>query len=575
MESSAFSRMEIHGPSKLATRSHVGGPSEAPIVLNGQALDVSSVWRAARCQALVRIDPDPALRRQVDASCTFVADALRNEVPIYGLTTGFGGMANVVVPASEAATLQLSLLRALKVGVGARLSRFDVRAAMLCRANSHLHGGSGIRFELVDRFVRFLNEDVTPHVHEHGSIGASGDLVPLSYIGGCIAGLDGYWVDYKDDVIEARAALLRLGLRPTPLRPKEGLALVNGTSVMTGVAAMCAHDASACLAVAVGAHALLLQALAGTNQSFHPFIHAHKPHRGQRAVATEMLRLLSGSSLSKDELNGSHPTRADEPIQDRYSLRCLPQYLGPIVDGIVTIRSQIDVELNSLTDNPIVDVERSAAYHGGNFLGQYVAVGMDQLRYYLGLVAKHLDAQIALAVTPEFSGGLPASLVGNSAARTNLGLKGLQICGNSIMPLLTFLGAPIADRFPTHAEQYNQNINSQGMVSANQARRSVELMQSYLAIALMFGVQAVDLRCHMRAGHYDATQLLSEPTARLYSAVRSVIGVPPSASRPYVFDDGDQPLDQHISELQADIASHGCIVQALGRLQDALSMRLA
>lgn len=539
-----------------------------PLLLDGHSLDSQGVWRVATRRAAVQIHSDSRVRQRVQASCDFIERAIEREEPIYGVTTGFGGMANVVVPSHEAAALQTSLLRALRTGVGAQLPKADVRAAMLCRANSHLHGGSAIRLELIERFISFLNHDITPHVPEHGSIGASGDLVPLSYIAGCIAGLDGYSVDCGGEVVEARDALARLGLRPIALRPKEGLALVNGTSVMTGIAARCVHDMRACMALALGAHALLLQALAGTNQSFHPFIHAHKPHKGQRLVATRMLQLLAGSGLSKDELNGSHPVRPGEPIQDRYSLRCLAQFLGPIAEGLATIGAQIDVELNSLTDNPIIDVDAGAAYHGGNFLGQYVAVGMDQLRSYLGLLAKHLDVQIALVVAPEFNGGLPASLVGNPSRRTNLGLKGLQISGNSIMPLLTFLGAPIADRFPTHAEQFNQNINSQGMASAVQARKSLDLMQSYLAIALMFGVQGADLRCHKQLGHYDASAALSGASARLYSAVREVVGVPPSSSRPYVFDDDDHALDRHIAALKADIAEHGVVVESLGKLPE-------
>lgn len=549
--------------------------STEAVVLRGDGLNIESVISVARHGFPARIDADPAVKQRVDRSCAFIDDALVNGDAIYGVTTGFGGMANVSVPTDAASDLQLSLLRALKVGIGNRISREDVRAAMLCRANSHLHGGSGIRFELIERFVSMLNANITPHVAEHGSIGASGDLVPLSYIGGCVAGLDGYWVDVADKStpVPAREALKRIGLEPISLRPKEGLALVNGTSVMTGVATTCAYDAGNCVAVALGVHALMFQALVGTNQSFHPFIHAHKPHKGQVAVAKHMLALLDGSKMSRNELDGQHPTRPGELIQDRYSLRCLAQFLGPIVDGLASICGQIDVELNSLTDNPIIDTQRRTSYHGGNFLGQYVAIAMDQLRYYMGLVAKHVDTQIALVVTPEFSGGLPPSLIGNPNKSTNLGLKGLQIAGNSIVPVLQHLGAPIADRFPTHAEQFNQNINSQGMASAVHARKSIDLLQQYLAVALLFGVQAVDLRSYARTGRYAATELLSGPTASLYSAVRAVVGVAPSATRPYVLDDGDHALDRHIAEIHADIARGGRIIEALGALPRMLRSR--
>jgi len=279
-----------------------------------------------------------------------------------------------------------------------------------------------------------------------------------------------------------------------------------------------------------------------------------------------MLELLAGSRLIRDELDGSHDYRHEHPIQDRYSLRCLAQYMGPIVDGIEEIAKQVEVEINSVTDNPLIDVENQASYHGGNFLGQYIGVGMDQLRYYIGLLAKHLDVQIAYLVAPEFNNGLSPSLVGNQERRVNMGLKGLQITGNSIMPLLTFYGNSIADRYPTHAEQYNQNINSQGFASANLARTSVEVFQQYMAVALMFGVQSVDLRTYAVVGHYDARATLSPATKDLYMAVRNVVGRPPSEERPYVWDDNEQALDLHISKIAADIAAGGEIVTAVSRV---------
>jgi phenylalanine ammonia-lyase len=320
----------------------------------------------------------------------------------------------------------------------------------------------------------------------------------------------------------------------------------------------------------MGVHALAIQGLYGTNQSFHPFIHKLKPHSGQLWAANQMLNLLAGSRLIREELDGSHHYRDQHLIQDRYSLRCLAQYMGPIVDGIDTITKQIEVEMNSATDNPLIDVENQASYHGGNFLGQYVSVAMDQLRYYIGLLAKHLDVQIASLVAPEFNNGLPPSLVGNPQRSVNMGLKGLQIAGNSIMPLLTFYGNSIADRFPTHAEQFNQNINSQGFASANLARSSVEIFQQYMAIALMFGVQAVDLRTYAVADHYDARATLSPATRDLYIAVRDVVGVSPFADRPYIWNDHEQALDLHIARIAADIASGGQIVAAVNNILSSL-----
>ncbi|MEG4595031.1 aromatic amino acid ammonia-lyase [Microcoleus sp. F8_C2] len=545
--------------------------SDRPLVVGNRPLTINEVVSVARHGVQVHITDAPDILGGVQASYDYIQNAVESGQPIYGVTSGFGGMANVMISPECAGLLQNNLIWFLKSGAGKRLPLADIRAAMILRLNSHLQGASGIRLELIERMAKFLNAGVTPHVYEFGSIGASGDLVPLSYITGALIGLDAsYTVDFNGKELDALTALEFLGLERLQLLPKEGLAMVNGTSVMTGIAANCVYDTKILLALSMGVHALAIQGLNGTNQSFHPFIHKLKPHPGQLWAADRILDLLLGSRLIREELDGSHHERGSQPIQDRYSVRCLPQYMGPIVDGIAEIQKQIEVEINSATDNPLIDVENQASYHGGNFLGQYVGVGMDRLRYYIGLLAKHLDVQIASLVAPEFNNGLPPSLVGNPQRNVNMGLKGLQIAGNSIMPLLTFYGNSIADRFPTHAEQYNQNINSQGFASANLARTSVEIFQRYMAIALMFGVQAVDLRTYVIAEHYDARDTLSPATRELYMAVRNVVGHPPSAERPYIWNDHEQSLDLHIAQITADIASGGKIPAAVNQILSRL-----
>ncbi|WP_375514769.1 histidine ammonia-lyase [uncultured Nostoc sp.] len=545
--------------------------SDDVVIVGDRNLTVEEVTSVARYGTRVRLTDDLEKLANIQASCDFIGHAVESGEPIYGVTTGFSGMANVVISPESAALLQNNLMWYHKVGAGKKLSLADVRAAMLLRANSHISGASGIRLEIIKRMLIFLNAGVTPHVCEYGSIGARCELTPLAYITGALIGLNpSYIVDFNGVEINALTALKKLGLEPLQLLPKEGLAMMNGTSVMTGIAANCVYDTKNLLALAMGAHALAIQGLNGTNQSFHPFIHKLKPHSGQKWAANEMLNLLEGSGLVREELNGSHDYRGEDIIQDRYSLRCLPQYMGPIVDGLEQIQKQIEVEVNSVTDNPLIDIENQATYHGGNFLGQYIGVGMEQLRYYIGLLAKHLDVQIAYLVAPEFNNGLSPSLVGNKERSVNMGLKGLQITGNSIMPLLTFYGNSIADRFPTHAEQYNQNINSQGFASANLARQSVEIFQQYIAIALMFGVQAVDLRTYKTVGHYDARVTLSPATRDLYLAIRDVVAQVPSPDRPYIWNDHEQALDEHIAKIATDIANGGQIVQAVNDLLSTL-----
>ncbi len=551
------------------------------VVLGTRDLTIDDVARVAKKGHRVKISRDQRLHDRVRASQEYVMRLVNAGERIYGVTTGFGGMSNTPISSNNARNLQSTLLWFLKAGAGEPLPVADVRASMLLRANSLLCGVSGVRMELISRLEAFLNGGVAPRIRELGSIGASGDLVPLAAIAGSIVGLDdSFRVDVDGTEMGAVQALLLLGLEPDTLEPKEGLALVNGTSVMTGIAMNCVYDTRILLSLALGAHALMYQSMRGNAHVMHPFIHRHKPHPGQVWVARNMFKLLKGSRWTQGEVRGGFTRNDGDLAQDRYSLRCLPQYMGPLVDGLAVIARQVETEANSATDNPLFDGEAEAYFEGGNFLGQYIGIGMDQLRSYLGLMAKHLDAQIAMLVAPEFNNGLPASLVGNAANPVNMGLKGLQLTGNSIVPQLLHLGTPLADRYLTHAEQYNQNINSLGFGSANLARRSVSLSHQYMAVALMFGVQAADLRAYREEGHYDGRVGLSPATVPLYEAVYEVCRTGPGEQRAFVDNDPDQSLETYIANIAADIAADGrtaaAVQDTLQALKDpspALSLR--
>lgn len=541
------------------------------IIVRGDGLTIDDVVRVARRGVGVCLTEEEVILQRINKSHDFIMQAVESNQSIYGVTTVFGGMSNISVSREDAEALQSNIPWSHKSGAGKKLPIADVRASMLLRANSLMRGASGVRLEIIQRLVDFLNAGITPHMYELGSIGASGDLVPLSYILGAVIGLDpSFSVDIKGKEIDSISALKYLDLPRLHLYPKEGLSMINGTSVMSAIAANCTYDAQILLALAMGTHALFIQGLCASKQSFHPYINTLKPHPGQIWTSTQILGLLNGSRLVREELNGKHRQCASELEQDRYSLRCLPQYMGSIVDGLSIIRNQVEVEINSATDNPIIDADKKACYYCGNFLGQYIGVGMDQLRYYLGLLAKHLDVQIAMLVTPEFSNGLPPSLVGNFARKINLGLKGLQLTGNSIMPLISFLGASLVDRFPTHAEQFNQNINSQGFGSANLTRQSIETFHQYMAVSLMFGIQAVDLRTNLVSGHFDARVNLSPATSHLYESILKVIDRSPSARRPYIWNDDEQSFDEHIMKIAADIAADGVIPHSVKDILNSL-----
>lgn len=541
------------------------------LVITGEGLTIDAVVQVSKGGNGVRLTDEGAILERIERSRAFIAEAVQAGRPMYGVTTAFGGMANISIPAETAEALQNNLPWPHKTGAGNLLPEAHVRAAMLLRANSLMRGASGVRLEIIQRLVDLLNAGVTPCVHELGSIGASGDLVPLSYITGAMTGLDAaYQVTVRGKRTDCLSALASLGLPRLRLAPKEGLSLINGTSVMSAIAVHAIHEARLLFSLALGAHALFFQAMQASIHSFAPFIQAQKPHPGQIWAARQMKGLLEGSRLMRREVNGRNHHPSPELEQDRYSLRCLPQYLGPIVEGLGTIARQTTVEINSATDNPLIDAPNNAYYYCGNFLGQYIGMGMDQLRYLMGLVAKHLDVQIGMLVAPEFNNGLPPSLVGDETRIVNLGLKGLQLTANSIMPLICFFGNSLVDRFPTHAEQFNQNINSQGFGSANLARQSLDLLRRYMAIALMFGIQAVDLRTRLTAGHYDARTSLSPASTGLYESVLGVVNSHPSETRPYIRHDHEQCLDEHIARISDDIAAEGIITAAAASVLEDL-----
>ena len=554
------------------------------IIIDGQTLGLEAI-RAVALGEEVALTDSAAVRDRVRRSQAVVEDKLERGEQVYGVTTLFGAMADQYVTTEQLVDLQRLAIWQHKSTTGPRLPTPDVRAAMLLRANSLIKGASGIRLEVIERFVTFLNSGAHPHVYQRGSIGASGDLVPLSYIAGAVVGLDpAFLVDMGEETLDSHTALSRLGLEPVALRPKEGLALNNGTGASTGVAANALSRFLELTSVALEVHALYAQALGATDQSFASFIHEMKPHPGQVWTAEQMRRLLDGSRLIRSEKSGDRSHRGGGLIQDRYGIRCLPQYIGPIVDALAVATTQITTEANCANDNPLIDPDSGEILHTGNFLAQYTGVAMDSVRFQMGMLAKHLDSQIALLMTPEFSNGLSPSLVANTGggiepadasggaeSGLNVGFKSLGINGNQMMPLLSFYGQSVIDRYPTHAEQYNQNINSQSMNAANLARDALEVLEHYLAVALMIGIQAVELRAKLVADTYDAREVLSAGTVDLNTAARSAAAGPPAADRPLQWNDMDAFSQPMVEGLLRELPRNGSVMSSVRRTVSALS----
>ena len=504
-------------------------------------------------QHLPGFRPRPAQSWMAEA----VAEAIKNQETIYGLTTGFGGMSNQTIDPEHSIDLQKNLLQFLSAGAGNEIHSAHTMGAMLLRANVLCRGLSGVRMEVIDRLALFAKRNAIPVVREYGSIGASGDLIPLSVIARAITGTtDRAKVRLDGQVQSSGEVLQQLGLSPIELKPKEGLALVNGTSFSSAAAANATIFARNGLATSFFIQSILMRALQVNLAPFDPFVHENKPHPGQVWSAKILRELLAGTDAPGEETT--------KPVQDRYSLRCAPQYFGSIVENLSQIQQTVVIEMNSVSDNPLVDPETGTFYQSGNFLGQYLGAAMDQLRRCIGLLAKHIDVQIASLVSPEFNGGLSASLTGNASVGYNMGLKGLQICGNSIMPLLTYLGNPIVEHFPTHAEQYNQNINGLSWNASQLAWNSVTTFNQYLAIASIFAVQSVDLRSKHLLGHFDGRSLLSPHQIEFYDSICRVVGVQPTASQPFLLDDGDRWLEEDVEKLASDFANQGEVLNSVG-----------
>ena len=517
---------------------------------------VAAAARAPGTQVALPASARSAMTASVRARDALVASGR----PIYGVTTGFGDSAVNQVAPSRAAELQRALVRYHLVGSGPEASEDTVRATLLIRANCLARGYSGIRPEVVDLLLGLLAHDVVPIVPERGSVGASGDLVPLCYVADVLTG--GGEVQHRGVRLAAAEALDRCGLKPVQLQAKEALALINGTSFMSGFAVLASADAAELAVVAEACTALATEVLHGHRGAFAPFVHAQKPHPGQRASAARVAAMLAGSSLSLDaaQVHAANPAmgeqpyqRLAQPIQDRYSLRCAPHVIGVLRDTLDWVDRWLQVEICSTNDNPIIDPEEASAYNGGNFYGGHVGLAMDSLKVALASVADLLDRQLALVVDERFSQGLPANLVpprsDSARAGVDHGFKGVQIAASALTAEALKLGMP-ATAFSRSTEAHNQDKVSMGTIAARDARTVVDLTFDLAALHLAALCQAAELRGPDRLG---------AGSRAVYDAVRDYVG----------FLDHDRRLDAEIGSLAAALRE-GLTSRALSVMPEAL-----
>ncbi len=411
--------------------------------LSPRDLTLDEIVAVARHRQPVTLSCDPEFRANIRRSREALERILSRGEIIYGVNTGFGGNAHFVIPGDEMAHHQANLLEFLSCGVGEALSEEVVRAAILLRANSLARGMSSVREVVIERLLDLLNRGITPVVPRFGSVGASGDLCPSAYITRAMCGRGE--VFHQGRRIPAAEALRTEGIPTLTLESKEGLALLNGTTVMTGVAALVVDEAAYLFRLALGAIAMTVEVLHSSPDYYHPAIHMAKHHPGQLRVAEMLNSMLFDSRLAVplDEIRHrvegasrqAHDTHevvnAAESIQSPYSLRCAPQGLGPMLESLEQVRTVIEREANSVNDNPLVDCATDRVYHTGNFYGAHIARAMDGLKLDLANLANWLHSIMALLMDERFSNGLPPSLSPHPGLYQ--GFKGMQIVHSSLV----------------------------------------------------------------------------------------------------------------------------------------------
>ena len=463
------------------------------VVVGTTPLTVEEVVSVARHGARIRLSEDAAFVARHTASRKALLERLAREGVVYGVTTGFGDSCETDVRGELIAELPMNLFRFHGCGVGESFDAAETAAILVSRVASLRSGYSAVRIEVLEALCTLINARVFPVIPQQGSVGASGDLTPLSYVAAVLSGERQVFAGGR--VRDAAAVLPEVGLVPLKLEAKESLALMNGTSVMTGVACLSIARAERLVRWAAALTAMASDVLGGEPRHFDGRIFDPKPHPGQ-ALAARWIR----DDIEFDRLRARPVTR----VQDRYSVRCAPHVLGVLVDALPEIRRFVETELNGANDNPLIDPDTGDVLHGGNFYGGHVCHAMDSLKTLVANVADLLDRQLVLLCHPNTNGGLPANLVGVKGARgaAHHGFKAMQITTSALAAEACKLTMP-ASVFSRSTENHNQDKVSMGTIAARDAVRVLDMAETVAAIHTLALVQGVDLReragCHARS----------------------------------------------------------------------------
>lgn len=476
------------------------------VVIGNERISLISLIDVADARAKVIISDSVEFVSKMEASRSVLHKAIEEGVPVYGVTTGYGASCGNRIRPDDIEALGNNLITYHGCGTGEPLGIKETRAAMMCRIISLSRGLSGVTIDLLRQIAAFLNAGITPVIPSLGSVGASGDLTPLSYLAATLAGKRE--VIYKGKFMEAATAIAKAGLKPYVFEPKEPLGILNGTSIMTGIASVVLFRSRKILEAATAATALTVHALKGHADHFHEVITDAKEYPGQIAIGKNLRRLLFSTGEHSESSYSDH-------LQDPYSIRCVPQILGVVADAIDWVEKWVITEVNSSNDNPLFDSGTGAVLMGGNFYGGHIAFAMDSLKSALAQVADLLDRQMALLVDTRFNRGLPANLVRISDERRfkHHGFKGMQITASALAAEALKNTMPVAS-FSRSTEAHNQDKVSLGTIAARDALRQCELVSSLVAVHLMASAQS----CEIRGG------LESRPEIKnIVSSIRNIV----------------------------------------------------
>ncbi|MEP7073196.1 MAG: aromatic amino acid ammonia-lyase [Nitrosospira sp.] len=449
-------------------------------------LNIEDIVDIASGAASARLSEDSAFRAVITRGADFLDRLLREDGAIYGVTTGYGDSCTVTIPPELVEELPRHLYTFHGCGLGEYFDPSQTRAVMAVRLASLCKGFSGVSVELLEQIARLLNAGLLPLIPSEGSVGASGDLTPLSYLAAVLCGEREVWVDGLH--VSAEKALREAGISPIRLRPKEGLAIMNGTAVMTALACLAYSRAAYLTKLTTRITAMASFALDGNAHHFDATLFSVKPHPGMQQVAAWL----------REDLPTDQWERNGNRIQDRYSIRCAPHVIGVLADALPWFRSSIENELNSANDNPIIDPEGERVLHGGHFYGGHIAFAMDSMKNTVANLADLMDRQMALLVDSRYNHGLPPNLSGavGTRATINHGLKALQISASAWTAEALKLTMP-ASVFSRSTECHNQDKVSMGTIAARDCLRVLELTEQVTAALLITVRQGVWLRCRV------------------------------------------------------------------------------